>query len=150
MAEQQPSSGVTWVRSLPAAPSRCGSGSSGPEPSGCLINQLDNPSLAPDRGAVQRSGMRPRPKGLAVGRTAQNLHIPAVPRSACTRVHNDRRCMSHLCGPWESESTPTKSSSRMTAMGVDEWVRCADCGRCRVPDSLLDRGLPQVVCMRTY
>ncbi len=42
---RQPSSGVTWVRSLPAAPSRCGSGTSGPEPSGWLINQLVNPSL---------------------------------------------------------------------------------------------------------
>ncbi len=31
---------------LPAAPSRCGSGPSGPEPSGWLINQLGNPSLS--------------------------------------------------------------------------------------------------------
>jgi hypothetical protein len=46
LAERQSSSGVTWVRSLPAAPSRCGSGPSGPEPSGWLINQLGNPGFA--------------------------------------------------------------------------------------------------------
>ncbi len=44
LTERQPSSGVTWVRALPAAPSRCGSGPSGPEPSGWLKNQLGNPS----------------------------------------------------------------------------------------------------------
>ncbi len=38
LSERQPSSRVTWVRSLPAAPSRCGSGPSGPELPGWLIN----------------------------------------------------------------------------------------------------------------
>ena len=38
---------MTWVRSLPAAPSRCGCGPSGPEQLGWLINQLGNPSFNP-------------------------------------------------------------------------------------------------------
>jgi hypothetical protein len=63
LAERQPSLGVTWVRSLPAAPSRCGSGPSGPEPSGWLINQLGNPSLHSFLGCISWrtaiAGLRP-------------------------------------------------------------------------------------------
>ncbi len=40
LAERQPSSGVTWVRSLPVAPSSCDSG-----PSGRLIESAGQPSL---------------------------------------------------------------------------------------------------------
>ena len=54
LAERQPSSGVMWVRSLPAAPSRCGRGPSGPEQLGWLINQLGNPSFTQDLLSVLR------------------------------------------------------------------------------------------------
>ncbi len=45
-AERQPASVATRVRSLPAAPSRCGSGPLGPKLLGWSINQLGDPHLA--------------------------------------------------------------------------------------------------------
>ncbi len=43
----------TWVRSLAAAPSRCGSGPLGPKLLGWLTNQLDNPHWKQDKSALQ-------------------------------------------------------------------------------------------------